>query len=339
MNLKELPRESPKILGTGNAGVHLSFARWGKLLNYLEGRRMNPRVIEIASTLRDQFLGPSATSDISVFLCGGASKNEAGLRRKLGRGLAALKSKYRYSVSYPEDMFVELILGHQKLDLLTLENLLAKSVSAVAILLHSPGTFTELGAFSNHEQLRDKLIVVPDPKFRKSKSFISTGPIRLLQKSTSSRVLFLKMDEANLEQLVKGVSEASRAIASAHPPLRNLTNAILCYEMYLALLYVLDPMPRWAFAQIASTLEPDAAEDAKICAETVVNGLINQGNALLISQSVTISTRGVEKLFVEAGTARRIADLKELLSKLRILALNGQLRKRYKGFWKEAGGT
>lgn len=297
---------------------------------------MNPRAIEIASKLRDQFLGPLTTSDISIFLCGGAGDHEAGLRRKIGAALAALRSKYRYSVSYPEDMFMELVLGHQKFDLLTLENLLAKSVSSVAILLHSAGTLAELGAFSNHDRLRDKLVVVVDPKHEKSNSFISTGPIRLLRKSTSSRVLFIKMDETNLGPLVKGVSEASRAIAATHPPTRDLTNPIACYGLYLALLYVLDPVPRWAFSHIASTLEPGAVGEAKICAETVVNGLINKGDALLVSQCVRISRRGVETLFADAGTARRLADLKGALSNLRILALNGQLRKRYKRFWGEA---
>jgi hypothetical protein len=297
---------------------------------------MNPRVIEIASQLREQFLGPSATPDISIFLCGGAGGTEHELRRKLGASLTGLKSKYRYSIFYPEDMFVELVLGHQKQDLLTLENLLARSVSAVTILLHSPGTFTELGAFSNHSLLKDKLIVVMDPKHMKSQSFINTGPIRHLLKETSSRVLFLKMDVSNLDPLVKGVAEASRAIASAHPPSRDLTNPIACYELYLALLYVLDPVPRKAFALIASALEPDAENLARISAETVVNGMINNGDALLVSQNVIISKKGVETLYAETGTARRLASLKGFLSGLRISALNGQLRKRYKTFWGKA---
>lgn len=302
------------------------------------GRLMNPRVLKIASQLREQFLGPTATSDISIFLCGGgaAGGTEHTLRRKLGAALAALKSKYRYSIFYPEDMFVELVLGHQKQDLLTLENLLARSVSAVTILLHSPGTFTELGAFSNHELLKEKLVVVVDPKHMKSQSFINTGPIRHLIKGTSSRVLYLKMDESNLDALVKGVAEASRAVASVHPPSRDLTNPIVCYELYLALLYVLDPVPRKAFALVAGALQPDSDELARISAETVVNGMINNGDALLVSQNVVISKKGVEMLYAGAGSARRLSSLKGFLSDLRISALNGQLRKRYKRFWGEA---
>jgi len=297
---------------------------------------MNPRVITIASKLRDHFLGPSATSDITIFLCGGAGRTEGDLRRKLGTAIAGLKSKYRYLIFYPEDMFVELVLGHQKQDLLTLENLLARSVSAVAILLQSPGTFTELGAFSNHDQLKHKLVVVEDPKHSKAQSFINAGPLRYLRKETSSQVLLLNIDESNLDPLAKGIAEAARAIANAHPPSRDLTNPIVCYEIYLALLYVLDPVPRKAFAMIAGSLKPDAKESAEISAETVVNGMINKGDALLVSQNVVISKKGVETLYSGAGSARRLATLKGFLSGLRISALNGQLRKRYKSFWGEA---
>jgi hypothetical protein len=297
---------------------------------------MNPRVIRIASQLRDQFLGPAATSDISIFLCGGAGDTQDELRKGLGASLTALKSKYRYSVFYPEDMFVELVLGHQKQDLLMLENLLARSVSVVTILLQSPGTFTELGAFSNHDLLKDKLVVVVDPKHMKAQSFINAGPIRHLLKETSSRVLFLKMEKPNLDPLVKAVAEASRAIAVAHPPSRDLTNPIVCYELYLAFVYVLDPVPRKAFALVASALQPGAERLARISAETVVNGMINKGDALLVSENVIISDKGVETLYAGAGSAKRLANLKEFLSDLRISALNGQLRRRYKRFWGEA---
>lgn len=300
---------------------------------------MNPRVIEIASKLQRQYLGPPATSAISIFLCGGADGPDQDLRTKLGSALSNLKSKYRYSVFYPEDMFVELVLGHQKQDLLTLENLLAESVSAVAILLHSAGTLTELGAFANHELLKHKLVVVMDPKYRKAPSFINAGPIRHLQKETSSRVLFLKMDEANLDGLVKGVAEASRAVGGERPPSRDVTNPIVCYELYLALLYVLDPVPRKAFAEIAGALKPEAVERARISAETVVNGMINNGDALLVSRNVQISQKGIETLYSGAGSARRLADLRVFLSSLRISALNGQLRRRYKSFWEDPASS
>jgi hypothetical protein len=298
---------------------------------------MNPLVIAIASDLTDHFLHQLSASDVSIFLCGGSNPTEQALRRKVGTELVALRSKYRYSIFYPEDMFIELVLGHQKQDLLTLETLLARSVGAVTILLQSPGTFTELGAFSNHDLLKNKLVVVVDPKYRRAQSFINTGPIRHLIKETSSRVLFLEMTEANLDSLVGGVAEATRDVARKHPPERDLTNPIMCYRLYLALLSVFDPMPRRAFAEIARELERSSPALAQIAAETVVNGLINKGDALLVSQNVTISRKGIDTLYTEAGSARRRAALEDVLSKLRLSALNGMLRKRYKRFWGEAG--
>lgn len=297
---------------------------------------MNPRILQIASRLRNHFLGSASSTDISIFLCGGASGAEQEVRRILGADLVSVKSPYRYSVFYPEDMFVELILGHQKLDLLKLENLLARSVSAVVILLQSPGTIAELGAFSNHEQLKNKLVVVVEPRYKKSQSFIGTGPIRHLTKETTSRVLFLEMCKSNMDELSKRVAESVRAVSGTHPPMRDLRNPIASYEFYLALLYVLDRIPRWAFSVIAQELESGDPDSAKIAAEAVANGLINKGDAVLVSENVAISRKGVVTLQTGARSGRRLATNMGVLSELRILALNGMLRRRYQRFWGKA---
>lgn len=300
-----------------------------------KNNKMNSKILIIADELRQHFLGPSAASNISIFLCGGAERAQGEFRRKLGAAIGALKSKYRYSIYYPEDMFVELVLGHQKHDLLTLENQLADSVSAIAILLQGAGTIAELGAFSNHPKLKDKLVVIVEPRHRKSPSFINNGPIRYLHKETSSKILYSDMIDSSMDYLVKSVSEASRKIAETHPHNRDLTNPIVCYEFYLALLYVLDPIPRYAFQKIAVELEPSFPDSAIIGAETVVNGLINNGDALLVSRYVKISPKGIKTLYTGAGSSRRLEILKEILSSKRIFALNTMLRKRYKGFWGE----
>ncbi len=296
-------------------------------------------ILQIAERLKKHFLLETASADITIFLCGGAGKKELAFRRLVGTSICKIRSKYRYSVYYPEDMFVELVLGHQKQDLLTLENLLASSVSAVAILLQSAGTFTELGAFSNHELLKNKLVVIVDPKYRKAQSFINTGPLRHLKNETSSHVLFVKMTEDNLDEVARVLVEAARAIGATHPPRRNLTNPILCYEFYLSLLYVLDPIPRCALSLIAQSLELSDPRSAETAVETVINGLINNGDALLISRNLTISKKGIEKLIVGAGSIRKLETLMEMFSSLRIIALNGMLRRRYKHFWGEAALT
>jgi len=126
---------------------------------------------------------------ISIFLCGGNTHDQNILRKELGNRISHIASKYLYTVHYPEDMFTELIAGHHGKDLLTLETILANSVKCVVILLQSPGTFTELGAFANHPILCNKLVVVIDEKHKGNRSFISLGPVRHLKNSTTSKVI------------------------------------------------------------------------------------------------------------------------------------------------------
>lgn len=93
---------------------------------------MNKRILKICECLAHRFLSSIETrDDITIFLCGGTSKEEATFRSSLGKHLMSLKLKYRYSVYFPENMFFEMILGHKKYDLLSLENLLANSVNCI----------------------------------------------------------------------------------------------------------------------------------------------------------------------------------------------------------------
>ncbi len=298
---------------------------------------INPQVIKLATSLRDYFLGSfDKGGDLSIFLCGGASQSESQFRRNLGSEISATKSKYRYSVYYPEDMFVELILGHQRHDLLMLENLLAESVSAVVILPQSPGTFAELGAFSNHPKLKDRLIVVIDPHYEKSQSFIKKGPVRHLQKETKSAVIYHRMNTSDIASLSKVIVKNTREIANLSPPTVDLTNPIASQEFYLALVLTLDPIPREAILKIAGLLHPCSPDIAQTAAETVLNSLVNQGNALLVSGTLHISNKGIESLFAGTRTGKRKSQLQSLLFDLRTEALNVMLRKRRHRLWGEA---
>ncbi len=296
--------------------------------------RMNPRIIKLGETLRDHFIGTvDRGDDVSIFLCGGSSPSEKLFRRELGAKVTATKSKYRYSVYYPEDMFVELILGHQRQDLLTLENLLAESVSAVVILLQSPGTFAELGAFSNHQGLKDRLLVVIDPRFQKSQSFINTGPVRHLQKQTKSKVIYHRMQLTDIDSLSKSVIQASRDIGVASPPTNNMTNPIASQGLYLALIMTLDPVPRWAILNLARLLHPSAPALSQAAAETIINSLVNQGNTILVSGNLSITPKGIDTLYTAARTLTRKSQLRGFLSQLRMEALNIMLRGRRKRLW------
>lgn len=291
---------------------------------------MNPKIFNISKSLKAAFLDSLPTENlISIFLCGGNSIAESAFRRRLGHSISQIHSKYQYSVYYPEDMFVELILGHQRRDLLSLEDLLAKGVHCVVILLQSPGTFTELGAFTNYKDLEDKLIVVVEPKYRLKRSFVSLGPIRYLQSQTKSKVIYSQMKDENLNILTKQISEASREIAKHSTPINDLSNPIFSQKFFLAIIYVFDPIDRNAIIETVKKLSPNDQDPIITVAESVLNVLVNERKALSVANKLSITPKGINSLIYDSVLKGKSRHLLSFLSSLRLEALNLTLRKRY----------
>ncbi len=290
---------------------------------------MNPSVILISKELERHFLDTQHRgTEFFVFLCGGSAPNQENLRRKVGEEISSLKSKYRYTAYYPEDMFIELILGRARRDLFSLENMLAQSAHAVAILLDGPGTFVELGAFANHRGLKDKLILVIDPRYQRAKSFINLGPVRYLRARTRSRIHHLALSEKNTKQLALTIAESTRGIARHSPPARDLTNPLFAYDFYLALVFVFEPIPREAVASIAAELAGSSDEAIQDASETVINTLINEGNIMCTGSTLSCTPRGTERLIYTGATKLRIASLRRMLTDIRYRVLNTLYRGR-----------
>ena len=107
-----------------------------------------------------------------LFLCGGAgSARREALRDYLH------KHKPWIGTFYAERVW-DLLASQTELSALEMERDLAALADLVLVIVESPGTFTELGAFSLSDQLRKKLLPIVDIKFKDSSSFISTGPLR-----------------------------------------------------------------------------------------------------------------------------------------------------------------
>lgn len=282
------------------------------------------RVIEISSLLhRHYFESGYRSTEMSLFLCGGASKTDAALRAALGAQLSAKKSKYTYAVHYPESIFIEAILGHKRNDLLELENLLAESVSAVVIPLQGPGTFTELGAFTNHPSLREKLVVIVDPKYKLSKSFINTGPLRHLKRSTSSCILYHELSIGKVDSMSQAVAEAARKIAIRNPIVPSLVNPLSSKDFYFSLAAVFEPLPKKVAIEIAEQLRPAEKQRVAIVAETVLNILVNERRIMLSKDdSFVVSARSLEKMYADITTEKRRKETADIIWNLRAKAIN-----------------
>jgi hypothetical protein len=119
--------------------------------------------------------------DPVVFLCGGAgSKSRDALRNYLKR------HNNNLGVFYAERVW-DTIASLDQRDALQMESDLANLADLVIVIVESPGTFTELGAFSLSPPLRKKLLPIVEERYKQEPSFISTGPLRWIDKESDFR--------------------------------------------------------------------------------------------------------------------------------------------------------
>jgi hypothetical protein len=147
-----------------------------------------------------------------IFLCGGErSPRRDTLNAYLNKHLPHLR------VFYAEVVW-ELIASQPGLGALKMEADLAALSDLVIVIVESPGTFTELGAFSHVAALRKKLLPVIDIQYKSAdNSFIKTGPVRWIDGESDFRptiyVSFSRILEAvdELEDRIARIPK-SRAI-------------------------------------------------------------------------------------------------------------------------------
>jgi hypothetical protein len=107
-----------------------------------------------------------------AFLCGG----ENSLRRD--RLATYLREHHSVLVFYAEAVWLAIAEHHPTANALEMEAQLARLSDIVIVVVESPGTFAELGAFALSEPLRAKLLPILSKEHKGKKSFIETGPVR-----------------------------------------------------------------------------------------------------------------------------------------------------------------
>lgn len=285
------------------------------------------RIVPIAEALLSYFSKREEEgAEYSIFLCGGARNIQGSIRDKTRLAIEGLRSKYSYRVYYPEDLFSELLAGHERDSLLSLENILARSVSCVGLIVESPGSLVELGAFSNHDELSKKLVVVIDEKYRASRSFINLGPVRHLKSTSSSRVYYYSLIPGNVQEISYQICEAARQISAKHPPIRDLGNPLASRRFFLALIYVADPLPRDVLLQVSEVLAEKSSKVVDV-AKTVMNTLIRDGLVTQTSSGLSTTPRAEDFLMPTSQSLKTSNDLRKFLHSCRVSALTAALRK------------
>ena len=124
-----------------------------------------------------------------VFLCGAANSSA---RPYLREYLSAHRPDWLVFLADDVWTYVE---EYGALNSLDMEEELARLADAVVIVVESPGTFAELGAFSANEQLREKLLLILDESYENHPSFINTGPVHWVdQYSRIGKSVYCSLD-------------------------------------------------------------------------------------------------------------------------------------------------
>ena len=296
------------------------------------------RLKSIGESLREVSEEIWRFKEIAVFIIGSSIQNPNSVRYRLTKHIYDMgrnRSQFLITPYFPEYIFSELLDGEGSSDLLNLENELGKSVTSVIIILESPGAIAELGAFSNNDITKNKLVVVVDKKHKKEKSFIMLGPIKYLQKNTSSKIVFETLESVDYKQLY---SELVKHVTKMHNGFAidsSMSNIVLLHNFMQLAIFTL------------VTVHCDAL-DLLICGASRENEFMSDSkNRHLVSASLkmmykqnylsksnsfySLTTKGVQDVYRTLHDALDSGGLEKRIDRIRIDALNLErlLKKEY----------
>lgn len=168
-----------------------------------------------------------------VFVCGGKASNlplSPSSMRELLLQRAAILGKAGWlgdAEVLLAEAAVNALAKSSFSNLLDLEEFIAAVVHAVLLIVESPGSMCELGAFVKTPEIREKLIVVMPGDFKNAPSFITNGAIKYLEENHSaSQVLGFhwKNDSAGvvtasdytIDEMATAIPRAMNQVHRAH---------------------------------------------------------------------------------------------------------------------------
>jgi len=278
----------------------------------------------ISNKIRDDIYKPAFNFKTTVFLCGADITQKDKIRYKIAE---ALKWRFWADIIYPEDIFDELLYSSKTKDLLSLEGLLADSVDAIVLIPESPGSFAELGAFANDELLRSKLICIVDKKYKKDKSFINQGPLRLVKKANPFGLIFIDPDDIDeeIDKLISSLRKMKKASAK-----RGDKISLLQLENFLLpSIYLLEPVSKETLVNLVTSATEDKLNSFQTTT-TALTILIKKKQIQLTVNGYKLTTLGLETFFAFQKTKSRIKRQDEIIEidNLRLEILNLKYRNK-----------
>ncbi len=283
---------------------------------------------KISRKIRDDIYRPAYTFKNTIFLCGADMTQKNKMRYKVAQ---ALKNSWRYSfyfdIVFPEDIFDELLHSTKTADLLSLENLLADSVDAIVLIPESPGSFTELGAFANDERLRTKLICLIDKRYKKNKSFINQGPLKLVKKANKNGIIYIDPNE--IDETIAKLISALKKIKKVSSKKSDVISLLQLDNYLLPSIYLLEPVSKEILIELVKT----ATDDMKYAFQTTTTALTiltKKRKIELTNDGYKLTKLGVEYFLTFRKTRNRNKNQNETvkIDNLRLEILNYKYRKK-----------
>jgi len=278
----------------------------------------------ISNKIRDDIYKPAFNFKTTVFLCGADITQKDKIRYKIAE---ALKWRFWADIIYPEDIFDELLYSSKTKDLLSLEGLLADSVDAIVLIPESPGSFAELGAFANDELLRSKLICLVDKKYKKVKSFINQGPLRLVKKANPFGLIFI--DPNDIDEEIDKLISSLRKMKKASAKRGDKISLLQLENFLLPSIYLLEPVSKDTLVKLVASATEDKLNSFQTTT-TALTILIKKKQIQLTVNGYKLTTLGLETFFAFQKTKSRIKRQDEIIEidNLRLEILNLKYRNK-----------
>ena len=178
--------------------VESLFVLWRKEMEILKDKVFKELIELLKSKSRKSVASSKKDTSLSaprfVFVCGQQIKEGQETIRK--HTIKTLE-KYRVTNDYNTENELVLCVISEYLyvqdlseDIFTFEKMLAEISDHIIIVTESPGTFCELGAFVMDDRCRAKTTVINEEKDEHKESFITKGPIKMLENENDHSVIW-----------------------------------------------------------------------------------------------------------------------------------------------------
>lgn len=283
--------------------------------------------MKLSYKIRDSFYKPVNVFKTSIFLCGAQLNQTGKVRYKIAEAFNDWMYSYNYDVIFPEDIFEELLFTSRGRDLLSLENMLAESIDVIIIIPESPGSFAELGAFANDEKLREKIICLIDQKYKKDKSFINQGPVRLIKNVNKHSVIFIDPDF--IEKNIAEIHSSIRRIKKTSIKSTEKISLLQLDNFLLPTIFLFEPVTKNVLTKFVETVNNDYSNSFQ-ATTTSLTILTKKKFIELTTLGYKLTKLGVEHYFNLKRTSKRIKTQQETVAidNMRLEILNFKLRNK-----------